>query len=376
MGRGAANSHTHLSLKVITVVLPFARQIFSVGDAVYTWGDVVLAGILWGDWENLAHEVSAGLACLERLDDAEDEEEPLPEDEVNAAAEEFRYARDLVAAEDMEAWLERRGLTVDEWMGYIERSLLVKKWVEDLEAIQREYPVALDEAEEVILCDAICGGRADAWAKSLATRAAAYARTIQESPEGDGAAGNDAVGALAEEFRDSLAAHPLILLRAIDPERVNLLAGLEMAWREFSESRLTPHAIREQVAAHQLEWLRLSFSSLVLKDRDAAREAALCIRDDGRSPAEVAADSKAELTEGEWFLDEVDGALRSHLVGATGGDVLGPLEVNDGFAIVSVHGKRPASAEDPLVRARAERSLLGRTVHHEIESRVRWIAPL
>ena len=40
------------------------RRIFSVRDTIYTWEDVVLAGILWGDWDALEGEVRAGLACL------------------------------------------------------------------------------------------------------------------------------------------------------------------------------------------------------------------------------------------------------------------------------------------------------------------------
>ena len=46
----------------------------------------------------------SGLACLARLDDLdEDEEDALDEADVETAAAEFRYARDLVAATDLEA---------------------------------------------------------------------------------------------------------------------------------------------------------------------------------------------------------------------------------------------------------------------------------
>jgi hypothetical protein len=77
---------------------------------------VILAGPLWGDWTALQERVRSGLACLATLDELdEDEEDALDEANVETAAAEFRYARDLVAAADLEAWLEGRGLSVEAW---------------------------------------------------------------------------------------------------------------------------------------------------------------------------------------------------------------------------------------------------------------------
>src|SRR2546427_306080 len=76
-------------------------RIFTVGGTAYVWEDVVLAAHLWGDWTALEQRVRDGLACLARLD--EDDEDGLDEADVDAAGTEFRYARDLVAAADLEA---------------------------------------------------------------------------------------------------------------------------------------------------------------------------------------------------------------------------------------------------------------------------------
>jgi len=353
------------------------QRIFSVRDVIYTWGDVVLASILWGDWEALEREVRGGLACLKRLEEHEDEEEVLPEDEVNSAAEEFRYVRDLVAAEDMEAWLEKRGLTAADWLDYIQRSLLIKKWADDLEAIQQEYPVDQDEVDEVMLCDAICGGRAADWAASLAARAAASTWIAEEAPDGTDALADEHVRPLADALRAKMATRDLPgFLDDVEPERLNALARLEAAWREFSARQVTPQAIRDQIAANPLDWIRFSLRSVSLQDQDAAREAALCIRQDGLDPAEVAAESGGEFTEGDWYLEEADPALRDHLLGAQEGEVLGPLRLNDGFVVVSVRAKRPPSEDDPALVARASQVLLDRAVRREVESRVRWKEPL
>jgi hypothetical protein len=58
--------------------------------------------------------VRQGLVCRERLEDGDEE---LDDAEVEAAANEFRHARELLTAEAMEAWLAERSLTTKAWMG-------------------------------------------------------------------------------------------------------------------------------------------------------------------------------------------------------------------------------------------------------------------
>jgi hypothetical protein len=87
------------------------QRIFTVAGTSYAWEDLVLAGCLRGDWPALEEtRARDGLACLARLDELdEDDEDALAEEDVETAATEFRYARDLVAASDLESWLDRRG---------------------------------------------------------------------------------------------------------------------------------------------------------------------------------------------------------------------------------------------------------------------------
>src|SRR3989442_12829272 len=93
------------------------QVIFTVDRMAYVWEDVVIGGHVWGDWTTLEQRVRDGLACLARLDDVDDD--ALDEADVDAAACDFRYARDLVAASDLEAWLGRRGGTIGPWVDLI-----------------------------------------------------------------------------------------------------------------------------------------------------------------------------------------------------------------------------------------------------------------
>jgi hypothetical protein len=97
---------------------------------------VILAGPLWGDWTALQERVRSGLACLATLDELdEDEEDALDAADVETAAAEFRYARDLVAAADLEGgW---RGAGSPSRRGdFIRRSLLIERWADDLEVLR------------------------------------------------------------------------------------------------------------------------------------------------------------------------------------------------------------------------------------------------
>ena len=91
------------------------RPVFSVGARPVTWGDVVAYAELVGAWDEIAEQAALG-ACAARHAE-------VASDAVDRAAEVFRHEHGLLAADDLEGWLERRGLTVDGWLAYVRRSL-------------------------------------------------------------------------------------------------------------------------------------------------------------------------------------------------------------------------------------------------------------
>jgi hypothetical protein len=347
------------------------QRIFTVGGTSLAWEDLVLAGCLWGDWPALEARVRDGLACLARLDDLDDDDEDaLSEDDVEAAAAEFRYARDLVAAADLEAWLERRGLSVDAWLDFVRRSLLRERWADDLEEIRDEYEIDAADVAGALGCEALCGGLASDLAGRLAARAAIHARDE---------AGADAA-ALAREAETLAAAVPEDVLERALPEvpaatrrdRLGALARLEAAWRRFAAGAASPEALRALVSGRRLDWMRVSVQVVVTPDEDVAREIAMCVRVDRRPLAEVAEEAGLSAASKDLWVEDVEGALRDAVVGAQPGEVLGPLADKAGHLVVMVGDKRPPAPDDPAVRVRAERALLARTVDREVANRVTW----
>ena len=79
------------------------------GTQEYTARDAIDAAIFRGELEVEWKTFLGRVAAEERADELELE---LDESAISAAAEEFRYHHDLITAEETEAWLANRGLTL------------------------------------------------------------------------------------------------------------------------------------------------------------------------------------------------------------------------------------------------------------------------
>ena len=350
-------------------------RIFTVDRTAYVWEDIVLAGHLWGEWPALEQRVRDGLACLARLDDLDEgDADGLDEADVDAAATEFRYARDLVAAADLEAWLERRGLTLEAWLDFIRRSLLRERWAHDLDGIRDEYELDEDEVAEAVTCEAVCSGLAGRLAERLAARAAVFVH-VRDKPGAvaDGIEGDEPTPPVGEDLLDR--ALPSLSTESRH-QRLEILGRLEAAWRRFSDRMAPSDALRGLIAARRLDWMRLSVQTVVTSDDELAREVALCMREDRRPLEEVAAEAGLRAETAEWWLEDVEPGVRDTLAGAVPGDIVGPLTSKQGLLVLMIVDKRLPSEDDPVVRARAEQALLARTVDHEVANRVTWHATL
>jgi hypothetical protein len=264
---------------------------------------------------------------------------------VESAAQEFRYERDLISGEEMEAWLERWALTLEAWTDFLRRSVLRRTWDAELDDVLARYPADPAEIDGCLRAEAIASGCFEAWARDLAGRAAAWARARDESWLPDGGAAAD---------------------WACKLERID--AG----YRRFREEVLTPNALQKQIAAHQLDWIQVDYRFAAFSGLQAALEAALCIREDGLALDEVAVRARTTVQEARSYLDDLDPDQRTLVVSAQPGDLVGPVAHRDAFVLMLVRDKALPSLDDAGTRHRAEASLLRTAVEQESRQRVRW----
>jgi hypothetical protein len=294
--------------------------LFAVGGDVYSWADVVRLAKVRGEWSALAAEARAGMAALAEL---EARGEQPGDEEVEGAARAFRYGRDLLAADELTAWLDRHELTADDWTGYLRRALARERLPEPT------GPAAEEEVEPAVWAEGICSGRFERLARDLAARAAV-------SP-----------GSPVER--------------------------LDAAFDDFCSTAVDAPAEAREVEANRLEWLRFTYEAVVAGDEGAAHEVVLCLRADGEALEDVAVRAGMELEAGDCWLDGLDPALGTRFLAATAGDVVGPVQLEDGFLVAHVTSKTAPSLDDADVRGRAREAALARVVGRMVADRVVWL---
>lgn len=317
--------------------------VFRVGEVGYRWDDVFAHARRRGAWQALQTHVREAQACQRMV---VDEGLTPPVDEERAAATGFRYERRLYAAQDLEAWLDERGLTVAQWRDYIRGVVLRRRHEPELVAIMSRYPPTEQAVEHACGAWGVCSGVFARWAQELAARGAA-AHAVWEA---------DATGG--------------------DPPRPERLDALDALYERFAERAATPERLQATVTARALDWVQVDFDQTVFGNEDAAREALLCVRDDGWSLAEAARAAGTAVHRRSVFLEEVDGAARHQLLRARGGDLVGPLLLPEGPTLAHVRHRVEPSLHAPDVRARAVTELVDEAVAREVDDRVRWLPPL
>lgn len=333
------------------------RPAFAVSGETFLRLDAQVAALAWGEWASHRDATIAGMALVEAQAPADDR--------VNAAARDFRYARDLVAGDDMRRWLDARGLTVNEWMDHVRRQVALggNGRHPTPASPRRDAEGAL--ATRAALVDAICLGLHDRVARELAGRAALAAESGVDAPAADVPDGDG--GALDAPPDLALAG----VSAAEGAEAVARVARVDRAYAYARARIVTPQALAAQVASHRLEWMTVECRVARFASEPAAREAAMCVRADGEPLAAVAADARALLEE-RWFLLDDAGPLQSALMGAAPGELVGPLVVDGAQALIEVIAKRLPALDDDATRRRAERAVLDMHIASAVAARVRW----
>lgn len=137
-------------------------------------------------------------------------------------------------------------------------------------------------------------------------------------------------------------------------------------------AQLQEPVLAAQIADNQVDWTRLDLLCLIHRDEVVVREAALCVRLDGRELADVAADAEAELREMGLLLDDAEPRLCTRLLAASTGELIGPLATEGGHQLVLVLRRMAPSLDDAMVHRRAEETLIERALAAEVNRHVNW----
>ena len=307
------------------------RPLFSIAGRIFRWQDVFDAGRHWGALAALERQAAEGVAAL---DLAAAGGRPLDGAEIEAKADDFRHEHKLLAAEEMEAWLVRWELEYDDLLAYGGRALARARLDGRLEASIASSSPDPGRVADVLWPETVCSGELADWAWKLAGQLASA----------------DAVG--------------------VSPG--SELAAVEDASEERSRRSMTEEVTAKVLAARRSDWVEVDCTLLELRDEGMAKEAALSVADQGMSLSEIAVRAGAEVDERTLAIEEAEPQLAQALLGASAGDVVGPVALGDRFVFAAVRGKRIPTLDDPLVQTRVHEEVRRRATDTDIGERIWW----
>lgn len=313
---------------------------FIVDGTEFGWDEIVAAAEVWGEWGPFVEQTRQSLACLRLA--AQTGQLPAGA-ETRETATAFRYAHNLISAEETQTWLSRWGMSVEDWMNCLRGQLLRERWANRLKEIAAANPVGDEEVAEVIRNYAVCDDKLIEWARKLAGRAAI------------------AFGAADSGSFDSAGLSPCELVERVE---AGFAAGGRLA--------VTPNSLEACIARRRLDWIRFDCRYVWFPEERIAREAALCVTEDELTLDEVAYDARSIVQQWSFYLDEIEADARPHFLAARAGEWLGPIKMMEGFPLFYILDKQAPAESDPRIRKRAEQSIINSLIEKEMNERVKW----
>jgi hypothetical protein len=300
---------------------------------------------------------------------AEELELEFDDDAIAEAAESFRYQHDLITAEETEQWLAARGLTLDDFSDYLARQYWHGMLDGEIETEDVDFTSAPPELRELFNLELLLSGELNRLTTQLMWRLAALASNTKEDPE--------AIAAERQKFfnRTRIGAAELRdwwnRIGRHDQWFDEMLAT-EAAYCQRCEALLDPQARKKELAMLRIPLTRLEAEVIELESPDAAREALFCIREDGMSMEEVAAEGRYPYRRTAFLQENVPSELQQKFLSVAVGYVLDPLARGDGFELYRITRKVEPQLDDPAVQQRIDQRLVAR---HFSELTSKYVEP-
>ena len=324
------------------------------GSREYTPRDAIEAALFRGELDLKWKEF---LRCMKAERRADELDLELDDSVIADAAEAFRYEHDLITAEETEAFLANRELTLDDFTDFFTRRYCANALNENIVPEQIEYISATPELRQVFLAELILCGELDRMTTALMFRLAA--RCAEKDSD------LDATAAQKRKFFDRNKIEPAQLPNWLerlrrDLEWFNEMVAMEAAFRRRCDTLLVPQARQRELVALRLPLTRFETELIELESRDAAQEALFCVREDGMSMEEVAIEGRYPYRRVDFLFEDIPADLQQRFLSVSEGDVLEPAARGDGFELCRIIKKIQPQADDSAVGLRIEQRLFDR----------------
>src|SRR6266480_1159465 len=324
------------------------------GDQEFTARDTIDAALFRGELDSKWKEF---LRCVESEKRADELDLELDDDAIATAAEAFRYEHDLITAEETEAFLANRGLTLDDFTDYFTRHYYASAIPEKVLPENIDYISASAELRQLFTAELILSGELERMTTELTWRLAA--RCAEKEVD------SEALATEERSFLDRKKIAPTQLPNWLerlgrDLEWVNEMVAMEAAYRRRCDTLLVPQARKRELAMLRLPLTRFETELIELESRDAAQEALFCVREDGMSMEEVAIEGRYPYRRVDFLLEDIPADGQQRFLSVSAGDVLEPVARGDGFELCRIIEKIEPQPDDPIIKLRVDQRLVNR----------------
>jgi hypothetical protein len=341
------------------------------GQEDYKARDAMDSALFRGELEPSWREF---LRCLKAEERADELELDLDEDAIGRSGEAFRYQHDLITAEETEKWLASRGVTLDEFSDYFARHYWPDALEETIEPEEINFVSASSEQRDLYSVDLILSGELDLLTRALMWRIASLMAA------GDKDADPEAVARERRDFLDRIKIDEAKLgdwLTELGREArwFERMLAMEAAYRSRCQGLLDAQARRKELAMMRMPLTRFEGEVIEVESRDAAQEASFCIREDGASMEEVAAEGRYPYRKVSFLQQEVPIDLQQKFLSVVAGTLLEPIKRGESFELYRIIKKVEPQADDPVVQQQIDQRLLERHFADLAGQYVEWRLP-
>ncbi|MGH9101087.1 MAG: hypothetical protein ACRDV8_12785, partial [Acidimicrobiales bacterium] len=235
----------------------------------FDWGDVVDWMRDGGGWATARHRAAEGMAL------AVAGVAGPSGDDLRTEAQRFRRARRLVAGEDLLGWLGHWGVSEEEWVDWLDRTLRRR-------ARTRSPGPAQVADEQATWVEAVCSGDLEEAATSLARALGAWGERTGGAP-------------LPEDGR---------------------FEAVRRAAEALEQAPVPSDELERALATNAAAWVQVAIEWADFGSPDAAREAVAAVRVDGLALAAVAELARVEREDAVVRAEELDGPTRAFALSA------------------------------------------------------------
>jgi hypothetical protein len=328
-----------------------STALFLAGGLAYTVDDAIASAAFRGALDAAIAETLALAAAEER---AEEQDVEVGSDVLQASSESFRHEHDLISAGETEEWLECRGMTADDFGGWLYQRLCRElNGLGDTSNKELAIPARFPDLLRVHLW---LSGQMNELVEQFSRRVAA---DLEIAKRGETVSSEPVMGNFLQRHRlDKRALSGWLAALGRDHSWLAEAVRIEAAFDRLASMALTEEARAHQLASMQLSLARIEVETLDLDSEAAAREAFLCVRDDGATLSEMALETGYRAERAQIWLDLLDDPVSQRLLSAAEGEVVGPIERAGRFKVYQVLRKLKPAVTDPAVAHRVDQRIV------------------